>query len=169
MRMFSFDLGKTATGVGCWVGTKNKMKLKNVRLWSFKHCNNIGQICFEFADKVATLLSEPATDETTKGVTTAEDVVAVERPWPRHQYSAEIQYAMRGVLAAYCWDYCIQMIDVTPTQLKKAATGSGKASKIDVTKNVIRAYPTIMTPGTPNDVADAIAVGMAALELGSNS
>lgn len=65
----------------------------------------------------------------------------------------------RGVLLARCAAAGIPVIEVTPSQVKAAVTGYGRAEKGQVAR-LLRAQLKIDRPIQPNDAADALAVAV---------
>lgn len=55
--------------------------------------------------------------------------VAYERPFARGAYATRSLWGMAGIIEAVATRRGCAVVDVTPTELKKFATGSGKADK----------------------------------------
>lgn len=57
------------------------------------------------------------------------DVVVYERPFARGQAATRLLWGMAGVLEAKATEAGVPILDITPAEIKKWATGSGKADK----------------------------------------
>lgn len=65
----------------------------------------------------------------------------------------------RGVILSMAGKYSLEVQEFTPTQIKKALTGSGKATKEDIIRTVYKIYH-IKNDTYTDDVYDAIAIGL---------
>lgn len=60
------------------------------------------------------------------------DVIVYERPFARGQHATRSLWGVAGILEALAGAYSWPVIDYTPTEIKKHATGNGKAEKDDM-------------------------------------
>lgn len=65
----------------------------------------------------------------------------------------------RGVILALAGKYSLKIQEFTPTQVKKALTGSGKATKDDMIRTIYKIYQ-IHNDSYTDDVYDAIAISL---------
>lgn len=87
-------------------------------------------------------------------------VVGVERLTVGRNIATVVPVAhARGVLLAACTDARIPTIEVSPSQVKAAVTGYGRAEKGQVSR-LLRVQLKIERPIQPNDAADALAVAL---------
>lgn len=57
------------------------------------------------------------------------DVLVYERPFARGQAATRLLWGMAGILEAAAHTYETAVLDITPSEIKKWSTGSGKADK----------------------------------------
>ncbi len=81
----------------------------------------------------------------------------VERPGP-----AIVMGHARGVILLNLQRAGIEIVELPPATVKKAVTGRGRATKEQVGRAVASALHLPAVP-TPNDVADAMAIGLTAI------
>jgi crossover junction endodeoxyribonuclease RuvC len=87
-----------------------------------------------------------------------EDVFVVDR-FPR----TAIQLgAVRGVIFLAAWKQNIPIIEIKPTEMKKALTGNGRAAKGQIEKS-LRQVLRIEERITPNHASDAMALALTGL------
>lgn len=92
------------------------------------------------------------------------DAVAVEKLYfGRNITTAEGVYEARGVILACAGKHRIKLVELTPNQIKKAITGSGKATKQDVIR-MVQKIMNLKLKG-PDDIADGIACAVAGITL----
>lgn len=92
------------------------------------------------------------------------DAVAVEKLYfGKNTTTAEGVYEARGVILACAGKLGIELVELTPNQIKKAVTGSGKAVKKDVIRMTERLL-NLKLKG-PDDIADGIACAVAGITL----
>jgi crossover junction endodeoxyribonuclease RuvC len=90
------------------------------------------------------------------------DLVAVESLFfCKNQTTAMAVAQARGVVLAEAARFAIPLLELTPLQVKMAATGSGRADKKQVQKMVQKIFALEKIP-QPDDAADALAVAFAA-------
>ncbi len=80
----------------------------------------------------------------------------------KHPRTAILMAHARGVILALAERRGLQVLSVAATNVKKLLTGSGRASKRQVQLAVTSTLGLAEVP-EPNDVADAIAIGLAGL------
>jgi crossover junction endodeoxyribonuclease RuvC len=88
------------------------------------------------------------------------DVIAIERVFSQHNVRTAMgtaQASAVGMLAATRRN--IPVVMYTPTEVKAAVTGSGRANKDQVTAMVTR-HLKLLTPPKPADAADALALAL---------
>ncbi|MEY4137228.1 MAG: hypothetical protein RL205_1356, partial [Actinomycetota bacterium] len=88
----------------------------------------------------------------------APDAVAIERVFSQHNVRSAMgtaQAAAMGLLVAA--RHGIPVASHTPTEVKAAVTGNGRADKAQVTSMVTRIL-RLPAPPTPADAADAVAI-----------
>jgi crossover junction endodeoxyribonuclease RuvC len=76
-----------------------------------------------------------------------------------HPRTAILMGHARGVICLAAGLHAIPLHNYTPTQVKSALTGNGRASKEQMQKMVRRTFGLLETPRPP-DVADAVAIGL---------
>jgi crossover junction endodeoxyribonuclease RuvC len=87
-----------------------------------------------------------------------EDVFVVDR-FPR----TAIQLgAVRGVISLAAWKQNILILEIKPTEMKKALTGNGRAAKGQIEKS-LRQVLRIEERITPNHASDAMALALTGL------
>jgi len=90
----------------------------------------------------------------------APDAVAIERVFSQHNVRSAMgtaQAAAMGLLVAA--RHGIPVASHTPTEVKAAVTGNGRADKAQVTSMVTRIL-RLPAPPTPADAADAVAIAV---------
>jgi crossover junction endodeoxyribonuclease RuvC len=95
------------------------------------------------------------------------DVVAVERVFSQHNVRSAMgtaQAAAMGFLVAA--RHGITVVTHTPTEVKAAVTGNGRADKAQVTAMVTRLLQ-LPAPPKPADAADAVAIAVCHVWRGS--
>lgn len=92
------------------------------------------------------------------------EMVAVEGLFAHHRHpetSVKMAHA-RGVLLLAARRWGARIVEIKPAAVKKAMTGSGRASKAQMQEGVARVF-SLATPPEPPDVADALAIAVCAL------
>lgn len=89
------------------------------------------------------------------------DVVAVEQVYSHynHPQTAVLMGHARGVILLAAAERNIEVAHFAATQIKRALTGNGRASKVQV-QQVIRLSLGLETCPEPHDVADALAIAL---------
>lgn len=86
--------------------------------------------------------------------------LVVETQYVQHNVQSAIKLGMaRGVVILAAKRNNIPVFQYTPTQAKKAVTGSGRASKYQV-QGMVTKLLCLAAPPTPEDAADAIALAL---------
>ena len=102
------------------------------------------------------------------------DRIAVERIFSQGNVQSAVGIgAARGVTMLVAADLALPLIEATPSEMKRAVAGDGRASKAAVTLAVTRLLGLATAP-TPNDAADALGLaiwggGAARLERAAGS
>jgi crossover junction endodeoxyribonuclease RuvC len=102
------------------------------------------------------------------------DRIAIERIFSQGNVQSAVGIgAARGVTLLVAADLALPLIEATPSEMKRAVAGDGRASKAAVTLAVTRLLGLSAAP-TPNDAADALGLaiwggGAARLERGAGS
>jgi crossover junction endodeoxyribonuclease RuvC len=88
------------------------------------------------------------------------DAVAVERVFSQHNVRTVMGTAQAGAVAIVCAARCgLPVTTYTPSEVKAAVTGSGRADKPQVTSMVTRLL-RMADPPRPADAADALALAI---------
>jgi crossover junction endodeoxyribonuclease RuvC len=94
------------------------------------------------------------------------DAVAVERVFSQHNVRTVMGTAQAGAVAVLCAARCRLPVALhTPSEVKAAVTGSGRADKAQVTAMVMRLL-RMVDPPRPADTADALALAICHLWRG---
>jgi crossover junction endodeoxyribonuclease RuvC len=102
------------------------------------------------------------------------DRIAIERIFSQGNVQSAVGIgAARGVTLLVAADLALPLIEATPSEMKRAVAGDGRASKAAVTLAVTRLLGLSAAP-TPNDAADALGLaiwggGAARLERSAGS
>ena len=97
------------------------------------------------------------------------DVIAIERVFSQQNLSSVMGTAqVAGVAIFLAHKYKIPMAMHTPTEVKAAVTGSGRAGKVQVGAMVAKVLGLDQVP-KPADAADALAIAICQGYRGSNS
>lgn len=80
----------------------------------------------------------------------------------KNRTTAGSVYEARGAILAAIGSRSVELIELTPTQIKQSVTGSGRAGKSDVISMVQRLL-SIQEKITPDDTADALAGAIAGI------
>lgn len=88
------------------------------------------------------------------------DRIAIERIFSQGNVQSAVGIgAARGVTLLVAADLGLPLIEATPSQMKRAIAGDGRATKSAVTRAVTRLLGLERAP-TPNDAADALALAI---------
>ncbi len=91
------------------------------------------------------------------------DQLAVESVFfGRHAQSALILGHARGVILLAAAQHALPVQEIAPTEIKRAVTGTGRATKEQVGSMVARLL-RLTAPPTPADAADGVAIALTAL------
>jgi len=88
------------------------------------------------------------------------DRIAIERIFSQSNVQSAVAIgAVRGVALLIAADHSIEVVEATPSQMKRAIAGEGRASKAAVTKAITKLL-SLSTAPTPDDAADALALAL---------
>ena len=88
------------------------------------------------------------------------DVIAIEKVFFQNNVSTAISVAqVSGIVHSLASSLAIPVFEYTPTQIKSAITGDGKADKKQIQEMVVRMLNLKRTP-EPADAADALAIAL---------
>ena len=93
------------------------------------------------------------------------DAVSVERLYShyKHPQTAVVMGHARGIIYLCAANHNLPLVDYASTRIKKAITGNGRASKIQMQRAVKNIFKMKKLP-EPSDVADAIAAALCHIE-----
>jgi Holliday junction resolvasome RuvABC endonuclease subunit len=151
IRGLSLDLGKMNTGIVAWAD--------NHVLWiddvTFKNTSTLGETLKEFKELVL-LQTPPAA---THWIAYEQRMTAGPRMGLRH---LELHYGMVGILHMRAWTLQVPILSIPISTAKKTLTGNGRADKDAMVTAAKSRFPRFVI--SSHDIADAIAVGLAALD-----
>ena len=88
------------------------------------------------------------------------DRIAVERIYSQSNVQSAVAIgAARGVALVLAADNQIELVEATPSEMKRAIAGDGRAPKAAVTKSITTLLGLASAP-TPDDAADALALAL---------
>lgn len=88
------------------------------------------------------------------------DRIAIERIFSQSNVQSAIAIgAVRGVALLIAADNGIEVVEATPSEMKRAIAGEGRATKAAVTKAITKLLVMKSAP-TPDDAADALALAL---------
>lgn len=88
------------------------------------------------------------------------DRIAIERIFTQSNVQSAVAIgAVRGVALMIAADHQIEVVEATPSEMKRAIAGDGRATKGAVTKAITTLLAMEMAP-TPDDAADALALAL---------
>jgi len=88
------------------------------------------------------------------------DRIAIERIFSQSNVQSAIAIgAVRGVALLIAADNRIEVVEATPSEMKRAIAGEGRATKAAVTKAIAKLLVMKSAP-TPDDAADALALAL---------
>lgn len=157
MRVLGIDPGLRVTGYGVVAGSAARPELVEggaIRLGGSNPS----------ATPIAARLVELERDLVDLIKSVAPDVVAVEEVFSHAEFPAtaiKMGHA-RGVVLLCAQRAGLELVELAPKTIKQSMTGSGRASKDQMQRSVQTLFG-LAEPPTPNDVADAIAIAVAAL------
>jgi crossover junction endodeoxyribonuclease RuvC len=93
------------------------------------------------------------------------DAVSVERLYShyKHPQTAVVMGHARGIIYLCAANHKLPLNSYASTRIKKALTGNGRASKIQMQRAVMNKFKMIKLPEPP-DIADAIAAALCHIE-----
>ena len=157
MRVLGIDPGLTRCGLGVVEGTAGRpLSLVDVGVARTPHGADIGDRLLALEQEIERWLDrlEP-------------DAVAVERVFSQHNVSTVMGTAQAGAVAITCAARRGLPVALhTPSEVKAAVTGSGRAGKDQVATMVTRLL-RLPAPPTPADAADALALAICHLWRGA--
>lgn len=145
MKGLAFDLG-SSTGVASFTNDK----LTKVELLKLKS-DYFGTTLTAFKRAMHQLLKADP------------DWLAYEEVMVKNKYHAEIHFGMVGLLAMAGYDRNIPLVGINTMTMKKLIVGTGKAKKEQVIAEVLKRYPHLKNQELNHDMADAICVGLTAI------
>ncbi|MEO6885625.1 MAG: crossover junction endodeoxyribonuclease RuvC [Jatrophihabitantaceae bacterium] len=150
MRVLGVDPGMTRCGVGVVDGAPGRtLTLVHVDVIRTAATDEIGDRLLAQADAIADVIAR-----------FAPDVVAVERVFSQHNVRTAMGTAqVAGLAIVAATRLGIPVALHTPTEVKAAVTGSGRADKAQVGTMVTRLLKLAETP-RPADAADALALAI---------
>lgn len=88
-------------------------------------------------------------------------ILAIEKIYSSKKFVMNLEKVLqaRGVILSIAGKYSLQVQEFTPAQVKKALTGSGKATKEDIIRTIFKIYQ-INDKSYTDDVYDAIAISL---------
>ena len=143
----SLDLSKVATGWAKWVDGH----LVRTGTVSFSNCEYVGALLLAWEEW---LKREVKIDEL--------DWVAFEDVRPINKFHSEIQFGMVGELSKRAYRAQIPLLRIASSTMKKAATGNGRANKEETVAAIAKRFVDFSI--SDHNIADAVGVGLAALE-----
>ncbi|MGD0602899.1 MAG: crossover junction endodeoxyribonuclease RuvC [Streptosporangiaceae bacterium] len=159
MRVLGVDPGLTRCGIGVVEGAPGRA-LTMVK---------VGVIKTSAADDIATRLLAIETDIEAWLDACRPDAVAVERVFSQLNVRTVMGTAQAGAVAIVCAARRGLPVALhTPTEVKAAVTGSGRADKNQVTAMVMRLL-RITDPPRPADAADALALAICHIWRGGSN
>lgn len=88
------------------------------------------------------------------------DRIAIERIFSQSNVQSALAIgAARGVALLVAADHSIEVVEATPSEMKRAISGDGRATKAVITKAITRLL-ALETAPTPDDAADALALAL---------
>ena len=149
MRILGIDPGYGITGFGLIEAEKNQFRLLRC-----------GAITTPAGMEMSRRLLEISRDMRTLLDTYKPDMVAVEELFFNNNITTGIQVAQaRGVILAACAERGLTPVAYTPSQIKQAVVGYGKAEKKQVME-MTRMMLHLNTIPKPDDAADALAIAL---------
>jgi len=157
LRVLGVDPGLTRCGVGVVSGSPGaKLQLVEVGLIKTSPAADLGSRLADIATQFEAWLSR-----------SNPDAVAVERVFSQHNVRTVMGVAqVSGVVIAAAARQGIPVALHTPSEVKAAVTGHGKADKAQVAAMIVRLL-RLPTPPTPADASDALALAICHVWRGS--
>ena len=149
MRILGIDPGYGITGFGLVEADRNQFALLRCGTITTPADMEMSRRLLEIARDMRTLLDliQP-------------DMVAIEELFFNTNITTGIQVAQaRGVILAACAERGLTPVSYTPSQVKQAVVGYGKAEKKQVME-MTRMMLSLKTVPKPDDAADALAIAL---------
>ena len=151
VKILGIDPGTATTGFAIIEKSAGKIAALDFGIISTKANISAAERLLEISENVAQLLELHRPD-----------LAAIESLFfCKNQTTAFAVAQSRGVVLAEIARFGIPIVELTPPQVKMAATGSGRADKKQVQKMVQKIFALEQIP-QPDDAADALAVALAA-------
>ena len=149
MKVFGIDPGSERTGYGCVETDGRRHRLVTCGAISTAGAATLAARLATIHGRLAALLSE-----------CRPDVVAIENLF----YATNVRSALtlghaRGVAMLSAVEAGLELAEYTPTEIKRAVVGYGRAEKTQVGQ-MIALLLGLDAPPTPHDAADALAVAL---------
>lgn len=156
-RVLGFDPGLTRCGYGLISKSKSRqVSFEAVGVFESSAKEELTDRIERIGKLVAKLISE-----------TKPDSVAIERVFSQQNLRSVMSVAqISGVIVFICKSKGIPVTFYTPTEVKAAVTGSGRASKEQVSNMVVKILKLKEIP-KPADAADALAIAITAAWRGT--
>jgi crossover junction endodeoxyribonuclease RuvC len=157
MRVLGFDPGLTITGYGCVVGDIVRPSIVEAGVFRLtKRGEPVGSI----GDRLVEL--ERDVDDLVERV--QPDLVAIEGMFAHKDHPGTVvkMAHARGVILLVARRAGVEVCELKPAEVKKAATGSGRATKEQMQHSVQEMFGLPELP-KPADLADALAIASCAL------
>lgn len=150
MRVLGVDPGLTRCGLGVVQGRPGgPLQLVDVEVVRTPTSAEVGARLLTVRDAVASAIARHHPD-----------AVAVERVFSQHNVRTVMGTAQAGAVAIVCAAAAgLPVATHTPSEVKAAITGSGRADKAQVGRMVARLL-RLPAPPTPADAADALALAI---------
>ncbi|HEU5418274.1 MAG TPA: crossover junction endodeoxyribonuclease RuvC [Streptosporangiaceae bacterium] len=150
MRVLGVDPGLTRCGLGVVDGAPGRaLTMVTVTVARTPHDSEIGHRLLAIEQQIEELLTDYRPD-----------AVAVERVFSQHNVTTVMGTAQAGAVAIVCAArHGIPVALHTPSEVKAAVTGSGRADKAQVVAMVARLLK-LSDPPRPADAADALALAI---------
>ena len=151
MRVLGFDPGLSITGFACVTGDLIRPAIVDAgvfRLSRGSPAPPIGDRLVELDEDVRALLDE-----------VKPDLVAIEGMFAHKDHPGTVvkMAHARGVILLAARRAGVEVCELKPAEVKKAATGSGRATKEQM-QLAVQAQFRLPEPPSPPDIADAIAI-----------
>lgn len=154
MRILGIDPGLSLTGYGCvdYRGNSHEPALVEAGVFRLKARAPMAYRLAQLHDDLTALLKE-----------LDPDVMVVEKLFSHYKQvrTAILMGHARGVILLACQTNDITLHELAVTEVKRAITGNGHASKQQV-QMAVMAQCGLRKPPSPPDVADAIALALCA-------
>lgn len=151
MRILGIDPGLGITGYGVIDAVGNNVKLIEAGIIKSDAKQKIEKRLFDIYKKVRCLIKDTKPSE-----------VVLEEVYShyKHPKTSILMAHARGVICLAAEEGGIEIISYSPTRIKKAVTGSGRASKEQMQRTVMSLLGIKDIPG-PFDITDALALAIA--------